>query len=39
MILVINSKLFWFGAGLAVYWGVQHFTGWGKSGARGPYNG
>lgn len=27
-----HSHLFWFAAGLAVYWGVQHFTGFGKTG-------
>ena len=28
----MNSKLFWFVAGLASYWAVQHFTGIGKTG-------
>lgn len=27
-----HSPLFWFGAGIVVYWGVQHFTGFGKTG-------
>lgn len=27
-----NSRLFWFLLGLGTYWGVQHFTGFGKTG-------
>ncbi len=27
-----RSPLFWFVAGLATYWAVQHFTGVGKTG-------
>ena len=28
----MNSKAFWFIAGIAAYWAVQHFTGFGKTG-------
>jgi len=34
-----RSPLFWFVAGAAVYWGVQHFSGLGKTGKRGNYQG
>ena len=27
-----RSPLFWFLLGAGAYWGVQHFTGYGKSG-------
>lgn len=27
-----NSRLFWFALGLAAYWSMQHFTGFGKTG-------
>jgi hypothetical protein len=33
---VTSSRLFWFVAGIAVYWGVQHFTGLGKTGKASP---
>ena len=32
--MIVNSKLFWFAAGFVAYWGMQHFTGFGKTGAR-----
>jgi hypothetical protein len=32
---MMQSKAFWFVAGLAAYWAVQHFTGVGKTGKAG----
>lgn len=28
----MNSRLFWFLAGVASYWALQHFSGFGTSG-------
>ena len=35
----MRHPLTWFLLGAAAYWGVQHFTGFGKTGARGNYGG
>jgi hypothetical protein len=33
-----KSPLFWFALGAAAYWGVQHFSGVGKTGKPKPGN-
>ncbi len=36
----MNRSWVWgFAFGVGAYFVVQHFTGYGKSGSRGPYNG